>query len=96
MSTHTYSEECPNCGYDMESYQGNRPITTCGHYCPNCGWLCQPEYLQVDLEEFNEYRKEHNEMMGWTKEDEEFLPPLKELPECITNPYEAIKERLIK
>jgi len=93
MSTHAYSEECPNCGFDMESYQDNRPINTCGHYCTNCGWYCQPTYGQVELEELNDWRKEHNENNEWTKEDEEYLSQLKELPECTTDPWEAVNER---
>ena len=87
MSGTTFNEECPNCGFDMESYSDWKPVSLVLHECYKCGWWSYPKFGQFSLDELNTKREDYSEMNDYAESDEGFLKSLSELPDCETDPF---------
>ena len=81
MSGHTESDICPECGDEnMNVYSDYKPHAYVAGNCIQCGFYFYTADGQMDLEELNEAREERNEDWDYEKDDEEYLHPLKKLP----------------
>lgn len=74
MSSHSYSDTCPNCGKQAEANFDTRHGFAL--WCQWCGATVQPEVTQCSLEELNERRENWQEAV--TDDD---CGPLTKLPE---------------
>ena len=77
MSSHSYSEVCPNCGKEMDVWQDTRPFNMTYGECKYCGFGFTTKAYQMSLKELNEVRKDHKENF------DEDLKPLKKRPKLI-------------
>lgn len=68
MSTHSDSEECPNCGKDANTTLDTKPFKHSSIQCLNCGFYSRVVTGYNNLTAVNEEREEND------------LPPLKKLP----------------
>ena len=75
MSGHNYSESCPNCEKEMNSYSEKRPFSHIIHECLYCGLMVHPIISYMELDELNEWREHHD------------MEKLKELPKQISNVF---------
>ena len=94
MSGTSYSDTCPSCGSDLQSYSDHKPISRNWHECLHCGFTCFPETDQMSLKHLNELRKNYNYDNDLRKEDSEYLEPLDELPPCLTEQDEWYRRTL--
>ena len=88
MSGHSNIESCPNCGEPKDVYVDYKPVNLVEGVCIECGWYQTTVYGQLDLEDLNERREEHNSDYE-DDPDERKYEILTELPECIIDPHEG-------
>jgi len=82
MSGTSYDNPCPNCGQPMNCFSNYKPFDTVNGECLNCGFCYYTKTDQMSLNDLNYQRKDYNKGMGYKKGDEEYLPPIKKIPEC--------------
>ena len=80
MGSHTGFIMCPQCENEMQTCEGYDSYPHSSGNCFECGWYFFTQRGKHSLEDLNELREEHNEMMEFGKDDEEYLHPLKSLP----------------
>ena len=61
MSGCSDSGPCPVCGNEMSTYSDYKPFDSVGGRCIYCGFTYYTKVEQLDLEQINELREEHNE-----------------------------------
>ena len=59
MSGHSYGDECPKCGSNMDCYMETRGAFVSGE-CLECGYYYCTEDKQMPLEEVNDLREERD------------------------------------
>jgi len=92
MSGTSYSDTCPSCGSELDSYSDHKPISNSWHTCIHCGFTSYPKYDQMTLNNLNDMRSQYNEDMDLRPEDSDYLRTFEILPECITEPDEWFKK----
>jgi hypothetical protein len=66
----------------MDCYSDHKPHDYVSGNCVSCGFWYQTETGFMNLEELNDARSEYNENRDYSyHDDEDYLMPLKELPE---------------
>ena len=80
MSGNSYGSVCPNCNENMNVYEDHKPHPYVSGDCLYCGFYLDTKTNQLTLEELNEQRYEYNHGMGYSEGEDDYLPPLTELP----------------
>lgn len=56
--SHSWSEDCPNCGKSADYSVESRPFEMHFITCYHCGLIVSPKIQYMDLEELNYHRKD--------------------------------------
>ena len=74
MSGFTDTSECPICRFTMTMYSDSKPFEHISLECMRCGFYSVPKVGQIELEDINVMRVQHNE--GMDSDSENKLKPL--------------------